>query len=107
MSLLGFFLLVLSSAGCKDDVQTDIFKGPVDYVNPYMGNISHLLIPTFPTVHLPNSMLRMCPVRTDYTSQLMDGLPLFADLSSRSKCFSSQSVEPPAGFHPRSCELYL
>lgn len=35
MSLLGFFLLVLSSAGCKDDVQTDIFKGPVDYVNPY------------------------------------------------------------------------
>ncbi|MGP1558659.1 MAG: GH92 family glycosyl hydrolase [Porphyromonas gingivalis] len=76
MSLLGFFLLVLSSAGCKDDVQTDIFKGPVDYVNPYMGNISHLLIPTFPTVHLPNSMLRMCPVRTDYTSQLMDGLPL-------------------------------
>ena len=24
---------------------------PVDYVNPYMGNISHLLVPTYPTVH--------------------------------------------------------
>ena len=28
----------------------------VDYVNPYIGNISHLLVPTFPTVQLPNSM---------------------------------------------------
>ena len=33
-------------------------KTPVDYVNPYMGNISHLLMPTFPTVHLPNAMMR-------------------------------------------------
>ena len=32
-------------------------KSPVDYVNPYMGNISHLLKPTYPTVHLPNGML--------------------------------------------------
>ena len=40
---------------------------PVDYVNPYMGNISHLLVPTFPTVHLPNSMLRVYPERADFT----------------------------------------
>ena len=25
-------------------------KEPVDYVNPYIGNISHLLVPTFATV---------------------------------------------------------
>ena len=36
-------------------------KEPVDYVNPYMGNISHLLVPTFPTVQLPNSLLRVYP----------------------------------------------
>ena len=24
-------------------------KEPVEYVNPYMGNISHLLVPTYPT----------------------------------------------------------
>jgi len=36
---------------------------PVDLVNPYMGNISHLLVPTYPTVHLPNSMLRFYPNR--------------------------------------------
>ena len=28
-------------------------KEPVDYVNPYIGNISHLLVPTFATVQLP------------------------------------------------------
>lgn len=51
-------------------------KEPVDYVNPYIGNISHLLVPTFPTVQLPNSMLRVYPVRADYTSELLDGLPV-------------------------------
>jgi len=51
-------------------------KQLVDYVNPYMGNISHLLVPTYPTVHLPNSMLRVYPNRGDYTSELMRGLPV-------------------------------
>ena len=49
---------------------------PVDYVNPYMGNISHLLVPTYPTVHLPNSMLRVYPHRTEYTADLLYGLPI-------------------------------
>ena len=34
-------------------------KAPVDYVNPYIGNISHLLVPTFPTVHLPLSLIHI------------------------------------------------
>jgi len=49
---------------------------PVDYVNPYAGNISHLLVPTFPTVQLPNSMLRVYPERSDYTSEYLNGLPV-------------------------------
>ena len=48
----------------------------VSYVNPYIGNISHLLVPTFPTIQLPNSMLRVYPERADYTSEQMAGLPL-------------------------------
>lgn len=48
----------------------------VDYVNPYMGNISHLLVPTYPTVHLPHSMLRVYPNRSDYTSTEIKGLPI-------------------------------
>ncbi|MDN5306573.1 MAG: hypothetical protein PWQ53_1232, partial [Bacteroidota bacterium] len=48
----------------------------VDFVNPYMGNISHLLVPTYPTVHLPNSMMRVYPNRADYTGDLLNGLPI-------------------------------
>jgi len=55
---------------CSTDIQ------PVDYVDPYIGNISHLLVPTFPTVQLPNSMMRVFPSRADYTSEYLNGLPL-------------------------------
>lgn len=48
----------------------------VDYVNPYIGNISHLLVPTFPTVQLPNSILRVYPERADYTTERVNGLPI-------------------------------
>ena len=34
---------------------------PVDFVNPRIGNISHMLVPTFPTTQLPNGMLRFTP----------------------------------------------
>lgn len=52
------------------------FKQPVDYVNPYIGNISHLLVPTYPTIQLPNSMLRVYPQRDDFTSVQLHGLPI-------------------------------
>lgn len=48
----------------------------VDYVNPYIGNISHLLVPTFPTIQLPNSLMRIYPTRGDYTSERLEGLPV-------------------------------
>lgn len=66
-------LTALFSCECKKE---SAVKMPVDYVNPYMGNISHLLVATFPTVHLPNSMLRVCPKREDYTTDQVDGLPV-------------------------------
>ncbi len=48
----------------------------VDYVNTRIGNISHLLVPTFPTTHLPNSMLRMIPGHREFVTDRMTGLPL-------------------------------
>ncbi len=51
-------------------------KEAVDYVNPYIGNISHMLVPTFPTIQLPNSLMRIYPTRGDYTSEYLDGLPI-------------------------------
>lgn len=39
-------------------------KEPVDWVNPYIGSISHLLVPTFRTVQRPNAMYRFnAPMR--------------------------------------------
>lgn len=61
---------------------------PVDFVNPYMGNISHLLVPTFPTVHLPNSILRVYPERSDYTGLLLRGLPLIVTSHRGSSAFN-------------------
>ena len=63
-------------------------KEPVDYVNPYMGNISHILVPTFPTIHLPNSMLRVYPERSDYTGDLLQGLPLIVTSHRGSSAFN-------------------
>ncbi|WP_163325384.1 GH92 family glycosyl hydrolase [Draconibacterium mangrovi] len=63
-------------------------KEPVDYVNPYMGNISHLLVPTFPTIHLPNSLLRVYPERRDYTEIELNGLPLIVTSHRGSSAFN-------------------
>ena len=51
-------------------------KAPIDYVNNRIGNISILLMPTYPTTHLPNSMLRMIPSHADFVTDRMQGLPL-------------------------------
>ena len=60
-------------AGC--DLMTEKTQ-PVDYVNNRIGNISHLLVPTYPTAQLPNSMLRMNPDHNEFTTDRMGGLPL-------------------------------
>lgn len=51
-------------------------KEKVDYVNNRIGNISHLLVPTYPTMHLPNSMLRINPDHNEFTTDRMGGIPL-------------------------------
>jgi len=63
-------------------------KDPVDFVNPYIGNISHLLVPTFPTIHLPNSILRVYPERGDFTGNLLHGLPLIVTSHRGSSAFN-------------------
>lgn len=65
-------LLNVSLASAKNT----FVKDPVDYVNPYIGNISHLLVPTFPTISLPNAMLRVYPDRENYTGNQINGLPI-------------------------------
>lgn len=74
-------------------------KNPVDYVNPYIGNISHLLVPTYPLVHLPNSMLRVYPQKEEYGSDKVRGLPLLQISHRGSFAFN---LSP---FQGKECEL--
>ncbi len=79
-------LVLIFAPGCRPASPYE--KEPVDYVNPYMGNISHLLVPTYPTVHLPNSILRVYPDRGDYTGLLIKGLPVVVTSHRGSSAFS-------------------
>lgn len=63
-------------SGCREAAVEIREKEPVDYVNTRIGNISILLVPTFPVTHLPNSMLRMIPAHTEFVTDRMHGLPL-------------------------------
>jgi predicted alpha-1,2-mannosidase len=69
---------------------------PVDYVNPYMGNISHLLVPTYPTVNLPNSLMRFYPNRDNYTSNNIQGFPLNVVSHRSGKVFNLSPYEGDA-----------
>ena len=86
-------LIAFVFAGCVSG------KAPVDYVNPYMGNISHLLVPTYPTVHLPNSMLRVYPERGDYTTDRLNGLPVVVTSHRGSSAFNLSPVAAGAPLH--------
>ena len=82
------FAFLFSACTVQNKYETNNEKQPVEYVNPYMGNISHLLVPTFPTIHLPNSLLRVYPERRDYTKIKLKGLPLMVTSHRGSSAFN-------------------
>lgn len=91
--------IALLTAGCitltsSSSMYCNAGETPVDYVNPYIGNISHLLVPTFPTVHLPNSMLRVYPQRSDYTTEYVNGLPVVVTHHRERSAFN---ISPTSG----------
>src|SRR5690606_14528681 len=88
--MLSCLFLAMASASAQD-------REPVDWVNPYMGDISHLLVPTFPTMHLPNSMLRVYPQRDDYTGVELRGLALAVTSHRGSSAFSLSPFQGEAG----------
>lgn len=95
--LASAFLLASCTAGGGTPPQ----KSPVDYVNPYMGNISHLLVPTYPTIHLPNSMLRVYPERADFTGDMLSGLPIIVTSHRGSSAFNLSPYQgEEAGLKP-------
>jgi predicted alpha-1,2-mannosidase len=66
-----------SEAGSFIPGDTTVPKNKLlQYVDPTIGNVGLLLEPTRPTVHLPNQMIRVHPLRKDYLDDQIAGFPL-------------------------------
>lgn len=63
--LVGAVVMMAAPAGAQ-----------VEYVDPTIGNVSILLVPTRPTVDMPNSMVRVYPMREDATDDQIRSFPL-------------------------------
>ena len=94
-----FYLLtgMLLFHSCCDNNESGKHKTPVDYVNPYIGNISHLLVPCYPTIGRPNGMIRVYPNRADFSASTMYGLPvvIISHRGSAAMSFSPTQVADP------------
>ena len=60
----------------------------VEYVDPTIGNVGILLEPTRPAVYLPNSMVRVYPMRQDATDDRIVSFPLTISSHRQPELFS-------------------
>ncbi|MCX6309206.1 MAG: GH92 family glycosyl hydrolase [Bacteroidia bacterium] len=75
MKSLSTFLVVFSSLFLTFPLSA-AKKDFTKYVDPKIGNVSQLLVPTFPTFSLPNQMVRMFPIKADYIADQVTAWPL-------------------------------
>ncbi|HXS69377.1 MAG TPA: GH92 family glycosyl hydrolase, partial [Candidatus Polarisedimenticolia bacterium] len=68
--------IVFSLLACAAILVAARSRAQVEYVDPSIGCVGHLLQPTRPTVSLPNSMVRVYPVRKDGLDDQIDSFPL-------------------------------
>lgn len=60
----------------------------VEYVDPTIGNVGILLVPTRPAVFLPNSMVRVYPLRADALDDMIQSFPLTISSHRMQELFS-------------------
>jgi predicted alpha-1,2-mannosidase len=60
----------------------------VEYVDPTIGNVGILLVPTRPAVYLPNSMVRVYPIRADAMDDRIESFPLTISSHRQPELFS-------------------
>ena len=71
----------------------------VEYVDPTIGNVSILLVPTRPTVDMPNSMVRVYPMREDALDDRIASFPLTISSHRALELFSIMpGEEKPAAY---------
>jgi predicted alpha-1,2-mannosidase len=68
----------------------------VEYVDPTIGNVGILLVPTRPSVYLPNSMVRFYPIRADAFDDRIESFPLTISSHRQPELFSIMPGESGA-----------
>ncbi|MGV8092456.1 MAG: GH92 family glycosyl hydrolase [Mangrovibacterium sp.] len=86
--VIGFILL----SGCLNKQE----KGSgLDDVDPSIGGVGVILEPTRPTVHLPNSMVRVFPLRKDHLDDQIGNFPLTVTSHRLSPVFAFMPLNGP------------
>jgi predicted alpha-1,2-mannosidase len=80
-SLITAFLVLYGLFGIEACAQ-------VEYVDPTIGNVGILLVPTRPAVYLPNSMVRVYPMRDDAMVDRIESFPLTISSHRQPELFS-------------------
>src|SRR5882757_5254408 len=82
--------IMIVLAGISANAQTPA----IEYIDPTIGNVGALLQPTRPTVQLPHQMIRMYPMRKDYTDDQVTDFPLIIVSHRLGQAFS---IKPGRG----------
>ena len=99
--LIVIFIFFSSTTNAKDIV---------DNVNVHIGAISHLLQPTFTTIHIPNSMVRIIPITTPgisdtYLASKIYGFPINCPAHRYRYIMSVMPVSGELVFDPEAMAL--
>ncbi|RYE37448.1 MAG: glycoside hydrolase family 92 protein, partial [Sphingobacteriales bacterium] len=71
-----FTVITMISAVYGQSNKPAVRKSNLSFVDPSIGGVGLILEPTRPTVHLPNHMIRMYPVRKDALDDQISFFPL-------------------------------
>lgn len=83
-------------------------RAQVEYVDPTIGNVGILLVPTRPAVYLPNSMVRMYPLRADALDDEIHSFPLTISSHRISELFSIMPGDrDPAAYDQETTTPYF
>src|SRR5665647_1635671 len=72
-------------------------KSSLDYVDPTIGSVGVILEPTRPTIHLPNSMVRVFPMRKDQLDDQISNFQLMQTSHRLSPVFAFLPVSGSIG----------
>lgn len=95
------FAIILTMAAMSVQAQ-------VEYVDPTIGNVGVLLVPTRPAVYMPNSMIRVYPVRADAMDDQIESFPLTINSHRIQELFSLMPGEDgkPASWDQETTKPY-